>query len=82
MQHCWELLPQGMGVVRAELAGAMFKCTFLSFPVPSCFDRNFICCVWCFPASPSRDGGRKGGSGEDAPAVFYAKKQLKQVVKL
>lgn len=74
----WELLPQGMGAVRAELAGTMFKCTILSFSISSCFDRNFICCVWCFSTVLLE---MEAGKGEDAPAAFYAKKQLKQVIK-
>lgn len=29
------------------------------------------------PRIPARDGGRKGGAGEEAATVLYARKQLK-----
>lgn len=60
----WELLSQGMGAVRAELAGAMFRCTILSFPVSSCFDRNLICSVWCFPTALLEMEAGKGELGK------------------
>lgn len=67
--------------MRPELAGAMFKCTILSFPVSSCFDRNFICCVWCFPAALLEMEAGKGELGKMHLQLFMQKKQFKQIVK-
>lgn len=75
----WELLSQGMGAVRAELAGAMSKCTILSFQVSSCFDRNLICCVWCFPTALLEMEAGKGELGKMCLQFFMQKSSLNKL---